>query len=87
MRFHKSDFISLCKSIIELDSTNILKDITCPTLVIYGKNYKANKATSIQLQKLMPNAELKIISNAGHKVNIDNPFAYGNEIKDFFNNY
>lgn len=84
MGFQKSDFISLCKSMIELDFTHNLKNIHCRVLVLCGEKDKANKTASIDIQKKIPHAKISIISGAGHEVNIDNPVSLGNELNNFF---
>lgn len=83
MGFKKTDFIQLCKSMIDLNFTHNLKEINCPTLIICGEKDKANKTASIQLQKTLTNAKLKIIKNAGHEVNIDKPLELAHVIKKF----
>ena len=85
MGFQKSDFISLCKSMIDLDFTHNLKDICCRVLVLCGEKDKPNKSASLQLGNLIPHAKITIISGAGHEVNIDAPIKLGNELNDFFN--
>lgn len=86
MGFQKSDFISLCQSMIAIDLTDDLNKIKCPTLVLCGKKDKANQAASIQLAKLIPNAKFKMILDAGHEINVDQPIVLGKEIKTFFEN-
>lgn len=72
---------------IELDFTNDLKRISCPALILCGEKDKANKEACIQLQKMLSNATLKLISNASHEVNIDNSNILADIIKDFFGNH
>lgn len=84
MGFQKSDFISLCKSMIDLDFSYNLKDICCRVLVLCGEKDRANKTASIDIQKKIPHAKISIISGAGHEVNIDAPIKLGNELNDFF---
>lgn len=84
MGFQKSDFISLCQSMIAIDLTDDLNKIKCPTLVLCGKKDKANQAASIQLAKLIPNAKFKMILDAGHEINVDQPIVLGKEINPFF---
>ena len=81
----KADFISLCKSMIDLDFTHNLKDISCRVLVICGEKDKPNKSASLQLGNLIPYAKITIISGAGHEVNIDAPIKLGNELNVFLN--
>lgn len=54
--FQKSDFISLCNSMIELEFQQDLKDIQCPVLVVCGDKDKANKPASMNMKELIPSA-------------------------------
>ncbi len=87
MGFQKADFIRLCKSMTELDFTNDLKRIHCPALILCGGKDKANKEACIQLQKMLSNATLKLISNASHEVNTDNSNILADIIKVFFGDH
>lgn len=82
--FQKSDFISLCKSMIDLDFSHHLKDIRCKVLVVCGEKDKVNKSASLQLAELIPDAEFITILGAGHEVNIDCPFQLGEKLNNFF---
>lgn len=84
MGLQKSDFISLCKSMMNLDFTHHLKEIGCPVLVICGQKDKLNHQASLRLKKAIPYAKLVMIAGAGHEVNIDAPIKLGNELARFF---
>ena len=82
--FQKSDFISLCKSMMNLDFSHHLKDIRCKVLVVCGEKDRANRSASLQLAELIPDAEFITILGAGHEVNIDCPFQLGEKLNIFF---
>ena len=84
MGFQKSDFISLCKSMMNLDFSHHLKDIRCKVLVVCGEKDRANRSASLQLAELIPDAEFITILGAGHEVNIDCPFQLGEKLNNFF---
>ena len=84
MGFQKSDFISLCKSMIDLDFSHHLKDIRCKVLVVCGEKDRANRSASLQLAELIPDAEFITILGAGHEVNIDCSFQLGEKLNNFF---
>lgn len=84
MGLEKSAFICLSKSMINLDFQNQLKNISCPVLVICGEKDAANKQASQKLQAQLSKAELRIIKNAGHEVNVDSPKDLGKELSNFF---
>lgn len=71
--FGKNDFIQLCKTMMELDFTNSIQKVSCPTLIVCGERDSANKRASVELAGLLKNAELQIISGSGHEVNTEAP--------------
>lgn len=86
MGLEKKDAISLSKSMMDLDFQQNLQKIECPALIVCGEKDKANMQASLQLEKLMPNARLNIIKNAGHEINVDAPKDLGMVLNKFFNN-
>lgn len=82
--FGKAGMISLSKSMIGLDFYQDLKCIHCRTLVICGEKDRANRRASMKLKEQIPNAEISLIPNAGHEVNVDAPALLGKELKTFF---
>ena len=85
MGLGKTDFINLSKSMINLDFQKELKCINSPVMVICGEKDAANKQASLQLQSQLPQAELLVIKNSGHEVNIDAPEDLGKALSAFFN--
>jgi len=73
MGFSKSDILRLTKSMIELDFSTELTKIICDTLIICGAKDKANFKAAKELSERILTAKLKIIENAAHEVNKDNP--------------
>ena len=87
MGFQKTDFIDLCKSILELDFKHELKNISCSVLIVCGGKDLINKRASFELQQQIETAEMAIIENAGHEVNTDNPNLLGQTLNVFFKQY
>lgn len=83
--FSKNNFISLCRSMADIDFTQQLGCMRCNTLILCGANDKANKLAAYKLQRLLPNARLAIIADAGHEVNIDEPEKLANRLNKFWN--
>ena len=71
--FSKSDFIQLCESMMNLDFSSSISNITCPVLVVYGEKDTANKKAAIELSRMLKRGALKEITHSGHEVNIDTP--------------
>ena len=67
--------IRLARSMRSLDFSAKLGGIACPATVVCGERDRANRGAAEELQRLLPNAELRIIPGAGHEVNRDAPEA------------
>lgn len=80
----KKDVISLTNSMMDLNFENDLEKITCPVLIICGEKDIANAKASKKLKKLLNTSTLKLIQNAGHEVNKDNPKQLSDELNEFF---
>ena len=80
----KEEVIYLTKSMMNLNFEKDLEKIKCPTLIICGEKDKANIKASMKLKDLISKSTFKIIKNAGHEVNIDNPKLLGKELNDFW---
>lgn len=68
----KKDFLSLCRSMMDIDLSRELKSIPCPTLVLCGENDSANKKAALGLSHGIPGSRLMFLPQAGHEVNKDN---------------
>ncbi len=66
------------------DSTDVLANIKCPTLIVAGREDEIIPfAVAEILQKKIPGAELHILSKAGHLVNLEQPEEFQTILKDF----
>lgn len=84
MGFGKADFIKLCKTMMELDFSSSLKNISCPVLVVCGEKDKANKKAATELADIIENARLHIIKGSEHEVNIDAPDKLAELLDNFY---
>ncbi len=73
MGIQKDDVIKLTGSMLDLDYTVKLKNVSCPTLIVCGENDSANKKAAMALTEKIHGAELHLVKNAGHEVNVDAP--------------
>ena len=82
----KKDMISLLNSMKNLSIPDKAPHIKSNALIICGEEEKnnINMKSAKQLNKVIQNSKLKIIENAGHEVNIDNPIELANTIYDFW---
>ena len=84
MGFQKKEFLKLCRSMMELDFADRLGKITCPVLVVCGEKDSANKKASIELEKRIEHAQIRMIAKAGHEVNADAPEELANMLQEFW---
>lgn len=82
--FGKSEFLSLARSMENLNFGDDLQKITCPTLVVCGERDKANKKAAVQMSERISNSKLEIIPNSGHEVNVDAPVVLGKLLCEFY---
>ena len=82
--FGKSDFLKLCNTMMELDFSDSIYTVSCPTLVIYGEKDRANKNASIELANMLIDAELQVFNGVGHEINIEAPDKLEETLRVFF---
>lgn len=66
------------------DSTTLLASIACPTLIVAGEEdaFIAPEQAE-QMQRQIPQAQLAVIPNAGHLVNLEQPAAFHQALERF----
>lgn len=84
MGFGKNDFFKLCNTMMELDFSESLQKVSCPTLVVCGDKDHANKNASIELAKYLHNAIYQELCGSGHEANVEAPENLANVISSFF---
>lgn len=77
-------FSRLCGSMITLDFSHSLTEITCPVLIACGKKDAANQKAAEALTGLLKNAELRMVEGAGHEVNVDAPEALAELLRGLY---
>jgi len=85
--FQKKDIMQLTNSMIELDFSKNLCDISCPTLIVCGEKDKANKKAAKNLVENIPNANFHLVENTGHEVNIEAPEKLATILHAFWQEY
>ena len=84
MAFDKKNTFALGDTMKNLDFSDRVKNIKCPTLILCGKKDSANMKSADYLSQSIRSAELKIIENTGHVVNEENPKALGDILNEFY---
>ena len=84
MAFDKKDTFALGNTMKNLDFSDKVKNIKCPTLILCGKKDSANMKSADYLSQSIRSAELKIIENTGHVVNEENPKALADILNEYY---
>lgn len=84
MGMTKKGLIKICASMRHLDFTDKIKAIKCPVLVLCGEKDHANLKSAKLLKKKLHCAELSIIGNAGHELNVQVPERLAQVINEFW---
>ena len=84
MAFDKKDTFALGNTMKNLDFSDKVKNVKCPTLILCGKKDRANLKSAVFLSQNIRNAELKIIENTGHVVNEENPIALADILTEYY---
>ena len=84
MAFDKKNTFALGDTMKNLDFSDRVKNIKCPTLILCGKKDSANMKSADYLSQSIRSAELKIIENTGHVVNVENPKALADILNEYY---
>ena len=84
MAFDKKNTFALWDTMKNLDFSDRVKNIKCPTLILCGKKDSANMKSADYLSQNIRSAELKIIENTGHVVNEENPETLADILNEYY---
>ena len=84
MAFDKKNTFALGDTMKNLDFSDRVKNIKCPTLILCGRKDSANMKSADYLSQSIRSAELKIIENTGHVVNEENPKALADILNEYY---
>ena len=84
MAYDKKNTFALGDTMKNLDFSDRVKNIKCPTLILCGKKDSANMKSADYLSQSIRSAELKIIENTGHVVNEENPKALADILNEYY---
>ncbi len=66
------------------DSTSFLPHMQMPALLLHGEDDQIIPLTDMQLMaEALPNAQLRVIPDAGHLLNMEQPDSFNREVRDF----
>ena len=84
MRFEKSGFLKLCRSMMKLDFSDLLYRVSAQTLIICREKDFANRGASEKLADLIRNYKIEMLGGAGHEANTEVPDALAKIIGGFY---
>ena len=84
MAFDKKNTFALGDTMKNLDFSDRVKNIKCPSLILCGKKDSANMKSADYLSQSIRSAELKIIENTGHVVNEENPETLADILNEYY---
>ena len=68
----------------DLDLTDSLRHVSCPTLILCGEKDRANKKASQELADRLPHSVFREVPGAGHEVNSDAPQELAALLQSFY---
>ena len=84
MAFDKKDTFALGNTMKDLDFSDRVCEIRCPTLILCGEKDRANLKSAHFLAAHIPGAELRVLENTGHVVNEESPKVLAERLNDFY---
>ena len=84
MAFDKKDTFALGNTMKDLDFSDRVCEIRCPTLILCGEKDRANLKSAHFLAEHIPGAELRVLENTGHVVNEESPKVLAERLNDFY---
>ena len=81
-------YVGCCSAISQINVTERLKEIKCPTLVIVGeKDAGTPVAVSREIHAALPGSELVVIPSASHLSNLEQPAAFTSALARFLTSF
>jgi len=82
--FHPHGFRLMARSLAETDTRPLLPNLEAPTLLVWGDQDRRSPLTVAEhFRDAIPNAELKVLVNAGHVSNMERPDEFSACVRGF----
>ncbi|MDV2884810.1 alpha/beta hydrolase [Alkalihalophilus pseudofirmus] len=78
-----TNWVRIWDAVSRMDSKDKLKDITCPTLILYGDHDTMTQRQQKYMNEMIYDSRLLIIHNAHHATNMDNAEEVNFHIEQF----
>lgn len=80
----KEAFLETCEACFLSDAEEVLPAVRVPTLVVWGdRDDRTPRPLSELIARSIPGAELRVIPNAAHLANLDNPAEFNRALDEF----
>lgn len=85
--FHDQEevYTSIWRAVTGFSSVNRLGELKMPTLVMVGERNRQTHAQARNLARRLPDAEVKIVPQAGHLLQLEQPEAFNKIVTHFLN--
>ena len=77
-----SEFVST-GTLLDYDRIDQLPQLKLPVLFLIGEYDEARPETIMEFQSLVPNSSVKVVANAGHALDNDQPIEFNNTVIEF----
>ena len=75
---------AILSKVVNEDLKSVMPQISCPTLLVWGKNDTATPLKDAQImEKLIPDAGLVAFDGVGHYSFLENPYQFAAVLKSF----
>jgi pimeloyl-ACP methyl ester carboxylesterase len=81
----KENWVRIWDAVTRMESKHNCHQLKCPTLLLIGDHDTLTKRHQPYMHHRIKNSTLRIIDNAHHGTNLDNPRAVNEEIMSFIN--
>jgi pimeloyl-ACP methyl ester carboxylesterase len=82
--FHPPGFRLMARSLAETDTTDLLRSIDVPTLLLWGDGDRRSPLeVAAAFEAAIPGAELRVIANAGHVSNMESSEEFSAHVRRF----
>ena len=86
-RLHKDSYLKTIEASMRTEHKHIFKKINVPTLIMVGElDSLTPPSMAMDIMKEIKNSSIKIIPNAGHLINIEEPEIFNKNLLSFLNN-
>jgi 3-oxoadipate enol-lactonase len=85
-RLHKDSYLKTIEASMRTEHKHIFKKINVPTLIMVGElDSLTPPSMAMDIMKEIKNSSIKIIPNAGHLINIEEPEIFNKNLLSFLN--